>query len=171
MPILAIHTYPSEVLARKAEPVKETEIALLQQLIDDMIETMYDAPGIGLAAPQVGVSKQIIVVDVSGKFPQYPLTVLINPKIIHTEGVIESEEGCLSLPGYTTTVKRAEKLKVQGLDREGKEVIIEADGLFARALQHEIDHLDGKLLLDRISSIKREFYKKRLLKKMAKSKS
>lgn len=142
----------------------------IHRLIDDMIETMYAAPGIGLAAPQVGVSKRVIVIDVSIREEERtPVIALINPEIKALEGKIESEEGCLSLPGYIASITRAEKVFVRGLDREGKPVEIEAEGLLCRALQHEIDHLNGTLLIDRISSIKREFFKKRFQKAMIKA--
>lgn len=136
----------------------------LQTLIDNMIETMYAAPGVGLAAPQVGKSKRLTVVDISSREDKFPLIVLINPVILTCEGEIEFEEGCLSLPEYTAKVKRAEKVVVNALDREGKAMEIEATDLLAVALQHEIDHLDGVLLIDRISPIKREFFKKRYKK-------
>ncbi|MBF0328979.1 MAG: peptide deformylase [Nitrospirae bacterium] len=166
MAILEIRKYPDEVLKKKALPVEKVTDKI-RTLIDDMIETMHAAPGVGLAAPQVGVSKKIIVIDISSKEEQYPLIALINPEIIDTDGLVSSDEGCLSLPKYTTVVKRAERVVVKGIDREGREVVIEADGLLARALQHEMDHLDGLLLIDRISSIKREFFKKRYQKALA----
>jgi peptide deformylase len=157
------------VLARKAPAVGEIDGAI-QRLIDDMIETMYAAPGVGLAAPQVGVSSRLIVIDVSHREDEKtPLIVLINPQIAYTEGEVESEEGCLSLPDYVTTVIRAETIVVRGLNREGNLIEIEGKGLLSRALQHEIDHLNGRLLIDRISSIKREFFKKRFQKALSKA--
>ncbi len=137
----------------------------LQGLIDSMIETMYAAPGIGLAAPQVGESKRVIVVDVSTREEKHPLIVLINPVIVSVEGKIDSEEGCLSVPGYTSTIRRSERVLVKGVDREGRPVEIEATGLLSRVLQHEIDHLDGILFVDRLSPIKKEFFRKRYLRK------
>lgn len=165
MALLEIKRYPEKVLKEKAAPVEDINGAL-QRLIDDMIETMYEAPGIGLAAPQVGVSKNLIVADIGTdeNDREIPLIVLINPEIISSENEIESEEGCLSLPDYRTNVKRAEKVFVRALNREGNPVEIEGSGLLSRALQHEIDHLNGILLIDRISSIKREFFKKRFQK-------
>jgi peptide deformylase len=163
MAVLEIRKYPDEVLKKKALPVDNIDKDL-QRLIDNMVETMYAAPGIGLAAPQVGVLKRLIVIDVSTKDEKHPLIVLINPEIIEADGFIDSEEGCLSVPGYTSTIKRAGRVVVKGLDRNGKPVQIEGTGLFARALQHEIDHLDGVLFVDRMSSIKREFFKKRYIK-------
>ena len=163
MAILEIRKYPDDVLKKKALPVEKVD-KTLQRLIDNMIETMYDAPGIGLAAPQVGVSKRLLVIDISSKEEKIPLVVLINPEITEADGLVDSEEGCLSLPDYTTVVKRADRLIVKGLDREGNPVEMECTELLARAIQHEIDHLDGVLLIDRISAIKREFFKKRFRK-------
>ncbi len=167
MALLEIKKYPERVLREKASPVTKIDRGI-QRLIDDMVETMYAAPGIGLAAPQVGVSKRIIIIDVSMKEGEKkPLIVLINPEIVVGEGEIESEEGCLSLPGYITTVKRSERVIVRGLNRDGRPIEIEGEGLLSRALQHECDHLDGVLLIDRISSIKREFFKKRYQKALS----
>jgi peptide deformylase len=163
MAVLEIRKYPDEVLKRKAKPVGGNDDAL-QRLIDDMIETMYAAPGVGLAAPQVGVSKRLIVIDVSTREEKRPLIVLINPEIIEADGFVELEEGCLSVPEYTAVITRADRIKVKALDRNGAPVEIEGTGIFARALQHEIDHLDGVLFIDRLSSIKREFFKKRYRK-------
>jgi len=163
MALLEIRKFPAPVLKRKAEPVSAFDEDL-QKLIDDMVETMYAAPGVGLAAPQVGVSKRLAVVDISSRDEKHPLIVLINPCIVRTDGEIEFEEGCLSIPEYTAKVKRSENLVVRAHDRAGSKVEIEAGGLLAIALQHEIDHLDGLLLIDRISPIKREFFKKRFKK-------
>jgi peptide deformylase len=160
MAVLEIKKYPEKVLKQKAKPVSSFDEEL-QTLIDDMIETMYAAPGVGLAAPQVGKSSRLAVIDISSREHKFPLIVLINPVIVNCEGEIEFEEGCLSLPEYTAKVKRAEKVVVSALDREGKGITIEGSDLLAVALQHEIDHLDGMLLIDRISPIKREFFKKR----------
>ena len=163
MAILEIRKYPDDVLKKKALPVEKVD-KTLQRLIDNMIEPMYAAPGIGLAAPQVGVSKRLLVIDISSKEEKIPLVVLINPEITEADGLVDSEEGCLSLPDYTTVVKRADRVIVKGLDREGNPVEMECTELLARAIQHEIDHLDGVLLIDRISAIKREFFKKRFRK-------
>jgi peptide deformylase len=167
MALLEIKKYPEMVLTKRAVPVEDINRDL-QFLIDDMIETMYGAPGVGLAAPQVGVSQRVMVVDVSlREGEKTPLIVLINPEMVHAEGEIESEEGCLSLPGFITTVKRADKVVVKGINREGSPVEIEGEGLLSRALQHELDHLNGRLLIDRMSSIKREFFKKRFKKALS----
>lgn len=162
MSVLKIHTYPDEILKKPAEPLKNINGAT-QTLIDDMIETMYNAPGIGLAATQVGQSKRVVVIDVRN-IEEHPLIVLINPEIIECNGSIDSEEGCLSVPQYLSTIRRHEKVLVRGLDRNGKEIEIEGAGLLSKALQHEIDHLDGILFVDRLSKIKKEFFKKRYLR-------
>jgi peptide deformylase len=169
MALLEIKKYPEKILTQKAEPVT-TINGEVQKLIDDMTETMYAAPGIGLAAPQVGISKRIAVIDISPGESTFPLYVFINPVIISVEGLIEVEEGCLSIPEFTTKIGRAEKVLVSSLDREGKKIEMEAEGILAFALQHEIDHLEGTLLIDRISSLKREFFKKRYRKQSLKTK-
>jgi peptide deformylase len=163
MALLEIRKYPEKVLKQKTSPVTDFDEDL-QKLIDDMVETMYAAPGVGLAAPQVGVSKRLTVIDVSTKEEKMPLLVLVNPVFLSKEGIIEFEEGCLSFPDYTTKVERAERVVVSALDREGRQIEIDTEGLLAIALQHEIDHLDGILLIDRISPIKRQFFKKRFQK-------
>jgi peptide deformylase len=160
MALLEIKKYPEKILKQKAAPI-ETIDGDIHSLIDDMIETMYAARGIGLAANQVGISKRLCVIDTSGREEKSQLIVLINPVIIEKEGTEESDEGCLSIPGYLPIIKRAAKVTVKGLNGEGKPIHLEAEGLLARALQHEIDHLDGLLIIDRISPIKREFFKKR----------
>ncbi len=166
MAIREIRKYPDEILRKKTEPVEDFGDDL-QKLIDDMVETMYAAPGVGLAANQVGVSKQLTVIDVSVGSEETSLIVLCNPEIIDHEGEVANEEGCLSIPEYTTMVKRYEKIKVKALDRYGKEIEIEGDELLARALQHEIDHLNGLLFVDRIGRIKKEFFKKRYKREQA----
>ena len=166
MAVLEIKKYPAVVLKERA--VSVSEIAPRhQKLIDDMIETMYAAPGVGLAAPQVGVSERIVVIDV-GKDGDSSLIVLINPEVIGYEGEAEGEEGCLSIPGLVANITRFERITVKGLDRVGREFEIEGEGLLSRALQHEIDHLNGTLILDRVSFLKREFYRKRLKKEALK---
>lgn len=165
---MKIYTYPDPVLRENAALVEEIDNDI-QNLIEAMIQTMYDAPGIGLAANQVGVPKRVIVFDVSpdekGKKPE----VLINPEIIVKEGKITREESCLSVIDFAADVTRAAQVTVMGLDRDGKQVEIEAEDLKAICLQHEIDHLDGILFIDHISSLKRSLYKKKLRKKLKES--
>jgi len=136
----------------------------IQRLIDDMIETMYAAPGIGLAAPQVGVSLRIFVVDLSVGRKADDLVVLVNPEFLELEGVQIEEEGCLSVPGFNATVARPMRAVVSGLDRNGETITIEGKDLLARAFQHEMDHLDGKLFLDRVRGIKRDLIVKKIRK-------
>ena len=165
---LKIYTYPDPILRTKAEPVENID-GDTQKLIKGMAERMYEAPGIGLAATQVGQSKQLIVYDLSPKEEGKNLSVLINPEIVMAEGDIVFEEACLSVIDYSAEVKRREKIKVKGVDQDGKPIDIEAEGLLAICLQHEIDHLNGVLFIDHISSLKRSLYKKKL-KKMIKNK-
>ena len=134
----------------------------IQSLIDDMIESMYAAQGIGLAAPQIGVGLRIFVVDLSGGEQSSEVYVVINPRVIEYDGTQLEEEGCLSLPGFTATVTRPSRILVAGLDRQGKELQIEGGDLLARALQHEIDHLDGRLFVDRLKGIKRGVIMRRM---------
>ncbi len=143
-------------LRKVAKKVKPDEIAdpLFQQLIDDMFATMYAAPGIGLAAPQINVSKRIFTIDLQDEEDDHGPFVVINPKYELTDGEIESTEGCLSVPGYVGEITRFERVAVSGLDREGKRIRLEGDGLFARCLQHEIDHLNGLLYIDRVKNLR-----------------
>jgi peptide deformylase len=158
---LTILEFPDPRLRTKARPV-ETVDDELRSLIDDMFETMYDAPGIGLAATQVDVHQRLLVTDVTAdKSEPY---VLINPEIIEKDGVTVTEEGCLSVPGYYEEVKRAEHIRVRFLDRNGEEVEMEAEGLLAVCIQHEMDHLDGKLFVDYLSEAKRMRIRKKLVK-------
>lgn len=166
MPRREIHTWPSEVLKKKALPVEEIDDGM-RRLIDDMIETMYAAPGIGLAAPQVGVSRRLMVIDLSSGTDGEQLVVLANPEIVEAEGEVESEEGCLSLPGLSLKVCRSERIVVRGIDRDGQAVEVRGEEMLAKALQHEIDHLDGTLLLDRIHPLRRELIKKKMKKALA----
>jgi peptide deformylase len=166
MAILEIKRYPEKILKQKTAALKTID-GLTQRLIDDMVETMHAAHGIGLAANQVGIPQKLCVIDLSLRGEKAPLIVLINPLSVEREGIIEAEEGCLSIPGYLSSIKRAEKLYVKGIDREGRDVGIEAEGLLARAIQHELDHLDGLLFIDRMSPIKREFFKRRYKKRLA----
>jgi peptide deformylase len=158
---LPILEFPDPRLRTKAAPVQEVD-ASIRKLIDDMFETMYAAPGIGLAATQVNVHKRVIVIDVTEDRSQ-PIA-LINPEILSREGVEETEEGCLSVPGIYDKVRRAEKVRVRTLDRNGKQIEIDAEGLLAVCIQHEIDHLDGKLFVDYLSELKRTRIRKKLEK-------
>ena len=146
-----ILVYPDPFLARKAAPVAVLDDRV-RTLIRDMFETMYGAEGVGLAAPQVGVGKRVIVVDISPVDEAVAPVALINPEIVEREGSVVGVEGCLSLPGVQGDVCRAETVTVRGRDEEWKPVEIRASGILARALQHEIDHLDGILFIDRITS-------------------
>jgi peptide deformylase len=160
---LTILEYPDPRLRTKAVPVERVD-GQLRQLIDDMFETMYAAPGIGLAATQVDVHQRLVVIDVSPEKSE-PL-VLINPQIIERDGSQQVEEGCLSVPGIfdTPTTARAEKIRVRALDRDGKPFELDADGLLAVCIQHELDHLDGKLFVDYLSELKRTRIRKKLEK-------
>ena len=170
MAILHICTYPEKILSQPAEPITEIDEEVVK-LVDHMAETMYSAPGIGLAATQVGVAKQVLVADIAPRRPESELIVLINPEIVAAEGQVVFEEGCLSVPEYQAEVKRHEKVTVRGLNLKGEEVLIEAEGLLAIVLQHEIDHLNGLLFIDRLSKLKRDLYKRRMKKKLAKEQS
>jgi peptide deformylase len=161
MALLQILEFPDPRLRARAQPVAQVDAAL-RTLVDDMFETMYAAPGIGLAATQVNVAKRVLVIDLSEKHDQ-PL-VLINPEVLERAGVEETEEGCLSVPGYFDKVQRAEKIRVRALDRDGEQIEFDAEGLLAVCIQHEIDHLDGKLFVDYLSELKRTRIRKKLEK-------
>lgn len=161
MAILDILHFPDPRLRNTARPVDRVDDAV-RQFIDDMLETMYAAPGIGLAATQVNVAKRIVVIDISEARDQ-PLH-LINPEIIERNGVEEMEEGCLSVPGVYETVQRADRVRVRALNRDGEPFELEADGLLAVCIQHELDHLDGKLFVDYLSPLKRTLIRKKLEK-------
>jgi peptide deformylase len=164
-----IRTYPDPVLRNKTARVEKID-GSLDRLIQDMIETMHAAPGVGLAANQVGVPLQLAVIDLSGREnveQRHPLFVIINPEILSLEGSIVEEEGCLSIPDYSEKVKRAAKVRVRAQDRTGKPFEIEAEGLLAKALQHEIDHLNGLLFVDRLSPLKKNIFKRRFKKTVA----
>ncbi|HEB82880.1 MAG TPA: peptide deformylase [Gammaproteobacteria bacterium] len=162
MAVLDILHYPDKRLRTVAKPVENVDDSI-RQLVDDMFETMYLAPGIGLAATQVNVHKQVVVIDVSEEKDQ-PLC-LINPQIMAEEGTERCDEGCLSVPDIYETVERAEKVTVKALDRDGREFTLEADGLLAVCIQHEIDHLKGKLFVDYLSPLKQQRVRKKLKKK------
>ena len=158
---LTILEFPDPRLRTRATPVGSVDGAL-KSLIDDMFETMYEAPGIGLAATQVDAHKRLLVADVSSdKTEPYAL---INPVILQKDGVLVSEEGCLSVPGYYEEVERAEHIRIRFLDRNGEEQEMDAEGLLAVCIQHEIDHLDGRLFVDYLSEAKRQRIRKRLVK-------
>ncbi|HEX9801882.1 MAG TPA: peptide deformylase [Gammaproteobacteria bacterium] len=160
---LTILHFPDERLRTIAQPVETVDDAL-RTLIDDMFETMYDAPGIGLAATQIDVHKRLVVIDVSEEKNE-PL-VLINPEILEKGGEEEMDEGCLSVPGIYEKVQRADRIRVRALDRNGEPFELETDGLLAVCIQHEIDHLDGKLFVDYLSSLKRQRIRKKLEKQL-----
>jgi peptide deformylase len=160
MAILEILKYPDPRLSRIARPVENVTDNIVQ-LLNDMVETMYAAPGVGLAATQVGALHRIIVLDIDHENPQKNVYKLVNPVISRAEGEILWEEGCLSVVDFTAEVRRAARIEVMALDANEKELKIEAEGLLAVAFQHEIDHLDGKLFIDRISRLKRDLYTRR----------
>lgn len=155
---LEVLRYPNSVLRKKCALIESIDEEVVQ-LARDMLETMYEDKGIGLAAPQVGITRQLIVLDIGDG----PLA-LINPKIVEAEGSDIMEEGCLCLPGINVDVERSERVRVTGLDPGGKEVDIDADDLLARALQHEIDHLSGTLIIDKVSKLKRDLLIKKYKK-------
>ncbi|WP_374086676.1 peptide deformylase [Methylomicrobium lacus] len=161
MSILTILEFPDERLRKKAEKVQAVDDSI-RKLVDDMLETMYESRGVGLAATQVNVHKRVIVIDVSEE-KNAPIC-LINPEIIEKDGVEESEEGCLSVPGFFEKVKRAEHIRVKALNRDGKTFELEAKDLLAVCVQHEMDHLEGKLFVDYLSPLKRQRIKTKLEK-------
>jgi len=161
MAILDILRFPDPRLRNRAKSVAVVDKSLTQ-LIDDMLETMYRAPGIGLAATQVNVAKRVVVIDISEEKNQ-PLC-LINPEILEKDGVEQMEEGCLSVPGVYDLVSRAGHIRLRALDRDGNPFEMEAEGLLAVCIQHELDHLDGKLFVDYLSSLKRQRIRKKLEK-------
>ena len=166
MTVLEIKTYPEKILKQQTTPVENIDGAT-QALIDNMAATMYAAPGVGLAAPQVGVGQSFIVYDIAPQEEGHDLHVLINPRIIESEGEILSEnEGCLSVPDFRADVKRSELILVEGVDRDGNPLRFEAQGMLAIVIQHELDHLNGTLFIDRISALKRNLYKRRIKKEM-----
>ena len=161
MAILDILHFPDPRLRQRAREVDQVNDQL-RQLVDDMFETMYQAPGIGLAATQVNVHQRVVVIDISQEQDQPQ--VFINPEIFSKEGIEEMDEGCLSVPGIYERVQRADRIKVRALDRDGETFELDADGLLAVCIQHEIDHLDGKLFVDYLSQLKRQRIRKKLEK-------
>ncbi len=169
MALLDIVLYPDPCLREMCEPVEQVTDEI-RKLLDDMADTMYDAPGIGLAGPQVGVNYRVLVVDVGEDPPaghESSLFKLINPEIVEETGKTDSEEGCLSIPDIRETIKRAETVVVRALNERGEEVTIEADGMLAICLQHEIDHLNGVLFIDHLSKLKLRLIKSKLNKLVA----
>ncbi|MDX2477626.1 MAG: peptide deformylase [Gammaproteobacteria bacterium] len=163
MALLDILIYPDSRLHSKAKAVAEVD-SRIQKLIDDMGETMYAAPGIGLAAPQVNVLERLIVIDISES--KDSLLAMVNPEIIVSEGRAEHEEGCLSVPGIYAPVNRSEKIRVRALNRDGKPFELDAEGLLGVCIQHEIDHLDGKVFVDYLSHLKQDRIRKKMQKTM-----
>lgn len=160
---LDILIFPDPLLRTRAEPVSEVD-GEVAALVDRMFETMYDAPGIGLAATQVDVHRRIVVIDTSEE-KDAPLT-LVNPELTLVEGMGEMQEGCLSIPGVYELIKRPERVRVAAVDREGEPFELEAEGLLAVCIQHEIDHLDGKLFVDHLSPLKRNRIRRKMLKRL-----
>ncbi len=166
MSILKILTYPDNILRRPTNVLENID-AEVQKMIDQMASTMYDAPGVGLAAIQVGWDKSVFIYDISPAEQGRSLQVLINPRIVDHDGEMLSEnEGCLSVPEFSADVKRFSSIIVEGVDREGGPVKLEAEGMLAIILQHEIDHLNGKLFIDHVSALKRQLYTRRMKKKL-----
>ena len=161
--IRPIVLWGADVLEKVAEPVTNVTDAEIK-LVQDMIETMYKAPGVGLAANQVGVSKRIMVTDPSSGEKKNQVVTMLNPEIVAVDGEQFEEEGCLSVPGFSSTVVRPKKVVLRGVDLNGKEIVVEGSDLLARAFCHEIDHLDGKFFLDHISFLKRDLIKRRIKK-------
>ncbi|UFS71554.1 peptide deformylase [Geomonas sp. RF6] len=158
--IRTILTYPDPELKKLSHPVTVINDKI-RELVRDMAETMYAAPGVGLAAPQIGVHQRVVVIDISGQDEPSDLIVAINPVIVHAEGESYEEEGCLSVPKYAANVRRHARVVAKALNLEGEEVTYRADGLLAIAFQHEIDHLDGVLFVDHLSPLKRSMFRKR----------
>jgi peptide deformylase len=163
MTLRSLVKYGARGLLMPAAPVATFD-ADLHKLIDDMIETMYAAPGIGLAAPQIGVLRQVCVIDVSAGKRGGEVLAIVNPEFVERDGMQLEEEGCLSLPGFNATVARPARVTVRAMDRDGVVRTIEGTGLLARALQHEIDHLEGRLFLDRLRGVKREIIVRKIKK-------
>jgi peptide deformylase len=167
MAIRTILHYPDKRLRNPGLPVTDFGPEL-QTLVDDMIETMYAAPGVGLAAPQIGVSLRLFIIDTAtGQDEPSELRVFVNPEFVEKDGKVVWEEGCLSFPGIHEDVNRAERVKVRAKDRHGQPFELEADGLLAIAIQHENDHLEGKLMIDHLSILKRRLVHRAMMKKNA----
>lgn len=161
MALRPILKYPDPRLKQVAEPVTVVDDEI-RRLVDDMAETMYDAPGVGLAANQIGVLLRVFVIDIAGEDEPSDLKVFINPEILETTGTQTWEEGCLSFPGVMEEIRRADRVRVRALDRDGKPFEMEADGLMAVAIQHENDHLNGIVMLDKLNAVKRKLLGRKL---------
>jgi peptide deformylase len=166
MAVRTILEYPDKRLTYEAQPVSSVDDEV-RRLVEDMAETMYAAPGVGLAAPQIGVGLRVFVIDIAGENEPSQLRAYINPEIVEKRGVIAWEEGCLSFPGVHVEIERAERVKVRAQDAQGQWFELEAEGLLAIAIQHEYDHLDGKLMTDRISLLKRRMVDREMRKRAA----
>ncbi|MCF8033962.1 MAG: peptide deformylase [Desulfarculaceae bacterium] len=165
MAVLPIKTYPDPCLSQACRQVEVVDDDL-RRLASDMLETMYAAPGVGLAAPQVGSDLRLVVIDCANRDDDPAPMVLVNPRIVEAEGSLVFDEGCLSVPDLTCDVTRHERVVVEALDAQGRPLRLEGVGLLAVCLQHELDHLDGRLFIDRISPLKRALYKKRRVKQL-----
>jgi len=163
MSVRKIVCYPDPLLREKTDLIQDIDDEI-KKLAEDMLETMYENKGIGLAGPQIGILKKIVTVDISGPEKRENPMVLINPEIYEKQGEVEGEEGCLSFPGFRCNIKRAEKIKVRFLDLEGKEHDISADDLLSICIQHEVDHLNGRLIIDYAGKLKKIMYEKKLKK-------
>jgi peptide deformylase len=163
MALLPIVKYPDPRLKQRAAPVESVDDEI-RRLVDDMAETMYAAPGVGLAANQVGVLRRVFVIDISSEEEPSDLRVFINPEILEASGTQLWEEGCLSFPGVTEEIRRAERVRVRALDRNGTPFELEAEGLLAVAIQHENDHLNGVVMLDKLSAVKKRLLGRKLAK-------
>jgi peptide deformylase len=164
MALREILEYPDPRLREVGKPVRAVDEEI-RQLVDDMAETMYAAPGVGLAAPQIGVPLRVFVIDIATEDEPSDLRAFINPEIVALEGTQNWNEGCLSFPGVSEEIKRAERVKVRALDQKGKSFELEADGLLAVAIQHENDHLNGVLMIDKLSALKKRMMGKKLAKR------
>jgi peptide deformylase len=164
--IRPILVFPDPRLREVAQPVATVDAEILE-LVEDMAETMYDAPGIGLAATQLGIAKRICVIDVAGEDEPSDLRVFINPEILERHGQQTLQEGCLSFPGVHEEIKRAARVKARALGRDGQPFAVEAEGLLAAAIQHEIDHLDGVLIIDKLDAVKRRLVSRKVARELA----
>ena len=161
MSLKDILIYPEKRLRKKSQTVEKIN-KKIQKLLDDLADTMYNAPGVGLAAPQIGENVRVLVVDISTKEEEKSLMELINPAITDSSGTQKSEEGCLSVPGYYGNITRKKKITVEAVNRDGEKFKIEAEDILARVLQHEIDHLDGILFFDKMAKLKKELFIKKI---------